>query len=183
MCACLPRFLRALPAQPGAPASRLMLDTFCFRGNPEHGAAKRTAQRRRRGAAEPRVEEHATAGSGTLDFRAECGFSPARHARQAKVNRGSAEGAAQQSPGWRSTRQRAPEPWVAGQARLSPERAAQTDCIALTGLFPNPCHSQGLRPGLCCAAPSGLVPCVRSSQGLRPGLCCAALSALELVLS
>jgi hypothetical protein len=38
----------------------------------------------------------------------------------------------------------------------SPARAAQTDCIALTGLFPNPCHSQGLRPGLCCAALSAL---------------------------
>jgi len=77
-----------------------MLHTFCFRGNPERGVAKRTAQRRRRGAAEPRVEEHATAGSSTLGSRAECGFSPARHARQAK--RGvspSAESAAQQSPG------------------------------------------------------------------------------------
>jgi hypothetical protein len=84
--------------------------TFCFRGNPVRGAAKRIAQRRRRGAAEPRVEEHATAGSGTLGSGAECGFSPARaaqllcrpcrHARQAKRGIGpSAESAAQQSPG------------------------------------------------------------------------------------
>jgi hypothetical protein len=139
-------------------ARRLMLHTFCLRGNPERGAAKRTAQRRRRGAAEPRVEEHATAGSRTLGSRAECGFSPARHARQAQ--RGvspSAESAAQQSPGRK--------PWEWNGLGESPVRAMQSVCAALSGLSLACPATQGsgarcrvlLHPGLFCAAPSALL--------------------------
>jgi hypothetical protein len=138
------------PAKPGAPPSRIMLHTFCF------GFVETTLQARRKQI--PALKARNSKARGETPGLDGFGTSPARHARQAKVNRGSAESAAQNSPGWRSTRQRASEPWVAGQARFSPERAAQTDCIALTGLSPNPCHSQGLRPGLCCAALAGLNP-------------------------
>jgi hypothetical protein len=149
------------------PPGRLMPHTFCFRGNPVRGAAKRTAQRRRRGAAEPRVEEHVTAGSGTLGSRAECGTSPARaaqqlcrpcrHARQAKRGVGpSAESAAQQSPGRK--------PWEWHGLGESPERAMQSVCAALSGLNLACPATQGsgarcrvlLHPGLFCAAPSAL---------------------------
>jgi hypothetical protein len=125
-----------------------MPHTFCF------GSVENTLQARRKQI--PALKARNIKARGETPGLHGFGTSPARHARQAKVNRGSAEGAAQNSPGWKSTRQRAPEPWVAGQARLSPERAVQTDCIALTGLSPNPYHSQGLRPGLCCAALSAL---------------------------
>jgi hypothetical protein len=67
---CWRSFPRRMPALVNIrPARRLMPHTFCFRGNPE------------RGAAEPRVEVHATAGSGTLGSRAEFGLSPARAAQ------------------------------------------------------------------------------------------------------
>jgi hypothetical protein len=62
----------------------------------------------------------------------------------------SAEGAAQQSPGWKSTRQRALEPWDPGECGFSPARAAQQLC--------RPCRAgsttvrtRGFTPGLAVA--------------------------------
>jgi hypothetical protein len=50
----------------------------------------------------------------------------------------SAVGAAQQSPEWKSTRQRALEPWVLGQNVGLALQGRHSSCAALAGLVPNP---------------------------------------------
>jgi hypothetical protein len=72
--------------------------------------------------------------------------SPEGHARQAYTNIRSASGAGQQSPGWKSTRKRALEPWDCICQRLSPAKGDANACAALTGLdcFCNPTRGSSL---------------------------------------
>jgi hypothetical protein len=55
----------------------------------------------------------------------------------------SAESAAQHSPGWKSERSELWNPGFQSGIKISPERAEQVFCIALTGLIPFSFSTQG----------------------------------------
>ena len=78
-------------------------------------------------------------------------ISGAPKARRSKAQGSRARDSGLWTPGYRN------------RCQGSPVRAAQADCVALTGLFLFRVLTQGF--GSLC--------------GLRPGLCCAALSALD----
>ena len=72
----------------------------------------------------------------------------------------SPEGTLQQSPGWKSTRQRALEPWVSGEMLKALQGRRRLSASPLQGLYhfssyPGFRPLRVLHPGLCCIVAFG----------------------------